>query len=379
MSNLITWLRLLIIFLALISFILGVTLSANSVFPDKLPLMMITDALTVVFYARFASGSQKARQNRTLRIFLRIAFAFLTVFGPVKALRECHYKLERDYGRNSPGIHFDEVIKCADDSRHRRTDEGEESILPEFRLFRARCIITLTVCVLILVEMFMYGWSDEGKDRPEDEAAAEDVELAERSGNGPQKMVLPDPVGLIIGLVLKEVLRAPNDLTITLVSEAIVVVLYIEFIYSAKAVHARVWRTFLRIVLEFLALYGPSRILAECHYSLDRDYGRRRPGFDYYDQIRCENDFTEARDDGPLLHTFRLLRARSMMMLTVAVLILVELICYVRSNEGMKPPREGPMAETRHDAEPANTSFDDHQKMIVLDVPNSNNNNIAAA
>ncbi|KAF9986316.1 hypothetical protein BGZ75_001991 [Mortierella antarctica] len=189
--------RLLILCLALISFIIGMVLISNFEFPDKLPLMLIADALTVIFYTRFTYGSKRARQYKALRIFLRVVLAFLTVFGPLQALRQCAYWVSRDYYQQEPGIVFFERIRCDDSAIS--TKRGEKSLLPVFQLFRARCIITLTVCVLIVLEMFFYGWSDEAKGLPQEEAAAateetrNDIELANTSLNGLQKTEIVDP------------------------------------------------------------------------------------------------------------------------------------------------------------------------------------------
>ncbi|CAO3566792.1 unnamed protein product [Mortierella alpina] len=194
----IKWFRLLILCLALISFILGMTLNANFEFPDKLAFLLISEALAVTFYTKFTYGSKEAHQNRTLRIFFRLVLAFLTVFWPLKALRECEYEARRNYDRNEPGVYLYEQVSCSGTDRRHRVplDEGEPSILPMYRLFRARCIITLTVCVLIMLEMFRYGWSDEDKGRSQDgtaiaTATQDDFELAGRAVGERQKMALP--------------------------------------------------------------------------------------------------------------------------------------------------------------------------------------------
>ncbi len=199
MFCLIKQLRILIACLALIGFILGMVLNVNFEFPNKLVLMLISEGLAFVLYSRFAYEFQKRHHNRSVRFLLRAVLAFLTVYGPVNALRECRYELRRDYGEQRPGFHTKEQIYCFDVNSPVRTEDGGKSILLIYRLFRARCIITLTVCALIVVEMFLYGWSDEASGLPQDDATVEklrnEVELGDVSVNDsePQKIVLPDP------------------------------------------------------------------------------------------------------------------------------------------------------------------------------------------
>ncbi|KAF9278281.1 hypothetical protein BGZ68_008672 [Mortierella alpina] len=190
--------RQLIVCLAAISLILGMALNTNFVFPDKLPLMLTSEALTVIFYSVFAYGSNEEPQNRSARMFFRIVLTFLMIYGPQEALRGCYYEMRRDYDHIGPGIYMLEEITCRNvDRSGNSSSETGATALSMFRVFRARCIVPLSACVLMAIEMVIYGLSDEALGLPQAGAASaetrNDVELGDRSADEPQKMVLPDP------------------------------------------------------------------------------------------------------------------------------------------------------------------------------------------
>ncbi|KAF9966346.1 hypothetical protein BGZ70_002625 [Mortierella alpina] len=391
MARFIKWFRLLILCLALISFILGMTLNANFEFPDKLAFLLISEALTVTFYAKFTYGSKQARKNRTLRIFFRLALAFLTVFWPLKAFRECEYEVRRNYERDEPGIHLYEQIYCRGTDRRRRVplDEGEPSILPLYRLFRVRCIITLTVCVLITLEMFQYGWSDEHKGFSQDQTAPatetrDDVELAGTAAKMARYVkwlriliICLALVSFIIGMSLREQLSELDSLTLVLVMEALTVVLYSIFLYKFK-VQFRVWRIFLRLLTSILLLAGSIKtVVNDCQYSVERDYGAESPGFHLTELIHCNDGYRRTwgnhrrpwgHQEVELISVYRLFRARCILSFTVCALMLLELLRYWRSTEGS--PRESALtAEVQADVELGKISFEEPQKMVLPDAP----------
>ncbi|CAO3566789.1 unnamed protein product [Mortierella alpina] len=179
-------------------------------------------------------------------------------------------------------------------------------------------------------------------------------------------------ISFSMGLVLKEQLHFPDNQALILATEAIVVILYLEFLFSAKLEQFRGWRVFLRIALGFLTIYGPTKILDDCHYSTERDYDNHSPGFHSREKISCADDTGEDLD-GAFLSVFRLFRVRCIITLAVATLILVELFIYARSGEGSAAClRNGATAEMRHDdLELANTSVSHSQKVMVPDPPNA--------
>ncbi|KAF9966345.1 hypothetical protein BGZ70_002624 [Mortierella alpina] len=179
-------------------------------------------------------------------------------------------------------------------------------------------------------------------------------------------------ISFTIGLILTDQLDFPDNLALTLATEAIVIVLYLEFLFSAKMEQNRGWRVTLRIALGFLTIYGPSKILSDCSFSMERDYRNRSPGFHATDKIHCANDRTDDWDEA-VLSVFRLFRARCIITLTVAALILIELFIYVRSDEGSTARlRNGATAETwPDDVELASTSMSHSQKVMVSDPLNA--------
>ncbi|KAG9326466.1 hypothetical protein KVV02_001645 [Mortierella alpina] len=309
------------------SFIIGMVLISNFEFPDKLPLMLITDALTVIFYARFTYGSKRARQYKALHIFLRLVLAFLTVFGPLQALRQCTYRMRRDYYQQEPGIVFFERIDCDD--------------------------------AATILETFFYGWSDEAKGLPQEEAAAategtrNDVELANT---------------FILGMILRERLYELESLTHIIVSEALSVVLYSVFLYSSK-VQFRPWRILLRLTLVFLMISGSIKAqVNDCKYSSERDYGTHKPGLNVYELINCnEGSASTAGTEQPqLLSVLRQFRARCIISFTLCALMFVELLCYWWSTEGL--PRDSALTvETQEDVELGARAFEEPQKMALRD------------
>ncbi|KAF9956302.1 hypothetical protein BGZ72_002841 [Mortierella alpina] len=191
---LINWFRFAIVCLALIGFIIGVVLREYE-FPDILTIMLATEAVIVFLYAEFAYRSKAVDQFRGWRIFLRLIMGFLTVYGPAKALSDCDYNVSRDYQADSPGFQTVGWIGCLRDGYDFRYYRSENALFT-FRLFRARCIIMLTVFAMIFLEMICYIRSDEGTGIKRDAAMAEarnDVELANTSAGDSQKMMVPDP------------------------------------------------------------------------------------------------------------------------------------------------------------------------------------------
>ncbi|KAF9966344.1 hypothetical protein BGZ70_002623 [Mortierella alpina] len=193
MGRSINWLRILIICLALASFLMGFVLRERRQFPDILTIMLASEIVIVFLYSEFVYRSGADTHFRGWRYFLRVIMAFLTIYGPTKALRECSYYEERNYKDHSQGFHTTARINCILE----RDDVGEvETMLPLFRLFRARCIITLTVCALIAVELYCYGWSKEGTGQARVNAEMEtrnDVELTDTLADDSQKTMVPDP------------------------------------------------------------------------------------------------------------------------------------------------------------------------------------------
>ncbi|KAF9278282.1 hypothetical protein BGZ68_008673 [Mortierella alpina] len=392
--------RLFILSLALISFILGLILSLHFKFPDKLPFMLISEALTVILYSIFAYGSKKEPQNHSFHVVLRTVLAFFTVYAPLQALKECSYNVRRDYDQESPGIHTHELISCLDVGYIGRfsADQGEERLLPMFRLFRARSIITLTVCALIVVEIFSC-WSDEASGLPQDGDAASaempnDVELREMSDE-PQKMAPPPPffsvqimvlsinwlrilivclalISFIFGMILREELEGLDGLTLLLVSEALTAILYSVFVFNSKRTQIRMWRIFLRSVMGFLMIYGSVKTLSNnCKYSSGRDY-IQSPGFSTFELIECDDGLHYGWywEDGKLLRAYRYYRARCIIALTVCALVLVELLCYWRSTEGSRLARDDALTEeAREDVELENVALEEPQKMEFPDPP----------
>ncbi|KAF9948974.1 hypothetical protein BGZ72_009158 [Mortierella alpina] len=132
-----------------------------------------------------------------------------------------------------------------------------------------------------------------------------------------------------------------------LVSDGLAVVFYLAVILTSREVHTRAIRIFFRLVMTLLAFIGPTRALVECKFWLQRDYDPRlydlnpsgARGFRYEEQLQCPgNDVNAIRgNDNSVLSTYHLLRRRCIVALTVSVLIVLELVCYCRSNEGSGP------------------------------------------
>ncbi|KAF9948977.1 hypothetical protein BGZ72_009161 [Mortierella alpina] len=378
--------RLLILSLTVTSFFAGTALVVNPKFPSDLPFMLLTDVVTFLFYLFFTFGPKRKRQNRRWRMLFRSVLGFLTIYGPVKALRECSYTTHRDYLKERPGIHTYERIGCNRDDFNDRNEAG--SMLSIFRLFRARCIITLTVCALIVVEMFRYGWSDEASGLPQDDASVEklrnEVELEDVSVNDNMArsirwfrflIISLTATSFIIGMTLVVNPKFPNDMPFLLLTEVATVIIYLKFtLISKKRRQNRRRRILLRVVLAFLTIYGPLKFLSECRYRVYRDFNQPNPGFHMEDWIGCNrDDLRDGNDEGSKLFTFRLFRARCIIMLTVCALIVVEMFLYGWSDEALGRPQDDASAEEtpRRDVELGEMSVDDTepQKMVLPEPP----------
>ncbi|CAO3566788.1 unnamed protein product [Mortierella alpina] len=187
MIRLLNWLRILIIGLSMCSFGMGIHLKDALEFPDPLTLLLVTEGFNVVFYSHFAATSNAASQTRAWRIFFRLVLAFLSLYGPARALDGCEFRLFRDYSINLPGIRYTENVWC-DHGSSRTWDD--ETLLPAYHLLRARCIVLLTVALMMWVELVFYWRSDEGSGGPPPPQNA-DIELGNTMVDEPQKMVLP--------------------------------------------------------------------------------------------------------------------------------------------------------------------------------------------
>ncbi|KAF9966343.1 hypothetical protein BGZ70_002622 [Mortierella alpina] len=197
MVRLVNWLRILILCLSLSSFIIGLHLKDALEFPDPLTLIIVTEAFNVLFYSYFAATSNASTQMRAWRIFYRLVLASLSLYGPARALDGCEFGLMRDYSINLPGIRYNEKIHCDDGSEY--TWRQDQTLLPAYHLFRARCILLLTVAVTMWVEMVLYWQSDEGSGvSPLPPPQNADIELGNATLDEPQKMVLPtDPTAAV--------------------------------------------------------------------------------------------------------------------------------------------------------------------------------------
>ncbi|KAF9938039.1 hypothetical protein BGZ67_000609 [Mortierella alpina] len=330
----INWLRILIICLALTSLSIGFYLRGQREFPDVLIIMLATDIVVVFLYAEFVYKSSVEVQFRGWRMFLRFILAFMTVYGPAMALDQCSYYSTRDYSEQSPGFQMLGHISCIRDSYDSKGIE--EVMLPLFRLFRVRCIITATVYMI----------------RPINQLRILILCLSLCS--------------FIIGLYVKGRLEFPDKLALITAAEVLNFIFYsFVMITSYSGIQMRGWRIFNRMILVFLAIYAPASALRGCEYRLRRDYYENRPGINYYDRIQCDDGSRDARSDETLLPAYQLFRARCIIMLTVSVLMFIEMVFYWRSYEGSEPSPSPPQDAALADIELGNTSLGEPQKMVL--------------
>ncbi|CAO3566790.1 unnamed protein product [Mortierella alpina] len=120
--------------------------------------------------------------------------SILMLVGSIKAVvNDCEYSSQRDYGTESPGFQLTELIHCNDGYRRTWGNQGVQ-LISVYRLFKARCILSFTLCALMVLELSWCWRSTEGIPR-ESALTVEvqaDVELGKMSLEEPQKMVLPD-------------------------------------------------------------------------------------------------------------------------------------------------------------------------------------------
>ncbi|KAF9572339.1 hypothetical protein EC968_009992 [Mortierella alpina] len=358
MTRSINWLRSVIILLALTGFIIGMVLREDRRFPDVLTIMWATEVVTFFLYSEFIYISKVDIQFRGWRIFLRLILAILMIYGPVKALDDCGYYTFRDYDTIIPGFLYRARISCIEDSY-----DGEgpvERIRPVYRLFRARCIIMATTCVLIVVELCCYGWSKEGMNRPNVSAGSEtrnDVELATQFADMVHlsswlRILIPclSLISFIIGVHLKDTLMFPDPLVLLLVTEALDSIFYAYFAFKPTS-EMRGWRILNRLILFFLTIYGPARAMDSCYFRIERDYEEDRPGIYYRELLQCDGSNKEAQGNVTIHPIYRLFRARCIIMFMVSVLMFIEGVSYWWFKEGLASPDDALTDDTRNDVE----------------------------
>ncbi|KAF9954119.1 hypothetical protein BGZ70_010667 [Mortierella alpina] len=137
-----------------------------------------------------------------------------------------------------------------------------------------------------------------------------------------------------MGLVLQEQVGLGGDLTIIQVMNCFAIIVYLWAVHSSqKKVHKRMGRIFLRLIMSVLILYGPANVLHNCRYTVERRYGFQ-PGINFEEIIRCPADTHRSGLGSDTVSRFHLLRATSIVTLTLATLVVLEMITYMRSAEG---------------------------------------------
>ncbi|KAF9938036.1 hypothetical protein BGZ67_000606 [Mortierella alpina] len=177
----INWLRLLIVCMAVASFIMGMDLHDELDYPGYLGIILAVDGLVVVLYT-VAFLTSRSVHIRFFRILLRLIITSMALFGPARALNECKFWTVREYS-GARGFHYLEQLECTASSYavNPTVNRGDQSLLPTFHLFRRRCIVALAVFVLMEIEMVCYWRSDEGSEPPlhEELAAPIDIEMGD--------------------------------------------------------------------------------------------------------------------------------------------------------------------------------------------------------
>ncbi|KAF9278280.1 hypothetical protein BGZ68_008671 [Mortierella alpina] len=341
------------------SFIVGLILKDKFDYSGHLDIILVVDGLVVAFYTAAILNSRNVH-SRVFRIFCRLVITSLALYGPERALNECKLRMVRVYGYDAEpdpsgtkGFHFSGNLDCPADG-HTAIRNGDSS-LQTYHLLRRRCIVALTVFVLMEIELVSYWRSDEGLESPphEDLAAPIDIEMGDAADQRDQNYIPRNRINGLrllvlcfafasfsMGLVLQEQLELGRDLTIIIVMDCFAIVVYLEAIHSSlKKTHRRGGRMLLRLVMTVLTLYGPARVLHGCSYRIERLYDLH-PGVLFSGVIQCPEDTHYSRLESGVLSSYHLLRARSIVTLTLGVLVVAEMVAYMRSAEGRKLPQD---------------------------------------
>lgn len=181
----INWLRLLIVCMAVASFIVGLILKDKFDSSGHLDIILVVDGLVVAFNTAAILNSGNVH-SRVFRIFCRLVITSLALYGPARALNECKFQMVRVYGYDAEpdpsgtrGFHFSGNLHCLADG-HTAIRNGDSS-LQTYHLLRRRCIVALTVFVLMEIELVSYWRSDEGLGSPPHKnlAAPIDIEMGD--------------------------------------------------------------------------------------------------------------------------------------------------------------------------------------------------------
>ena len=193
------WLRLCILCLTLVSVSLGLVLRGSVNLSHDLIIIIVSDALAFIMYAVAIYSSRKEDHYRLFGIGLRLAMSIFTLFVPAKALDDCNFGVEPQWSV-SRGTFDSEYIRCPGLSVN--THREGELLRPTYHLLRAQCIVAVIVSLLMVLELFSYWWSSEGRGRSREvelglELAAPiemdvDVEI-ENLSYSEQKIEMPGP------------------------------------------------------------------------------------------------------------------------------------------------------------------------------------------
>ncbi|KAF9986318.1 hypothetical protein BGZ75_001993 [Mortierella antarctica] len=274
--------------MAVASFIMGLDLHDELDYPGYLGIILAVDGLVVVLYT-VAFLTCRSVHIRFFRILLRLIITSMALFGPARALNE-----------------------------------------------------SLAVFVLMEIEMVCYWRSDEGSEPPlhEELAAPIDIEMGDVADQRKMTAAPDSTPGFGMGLVLQEHLELGRDLTVILVMDCLTIIVYLWVIHSSqKKVHRRMGRIFFRLVMSVLILYGPAKVLHGCWYTVGRRYDYR-PGVNFAEEIHCPADTHYADLGTGVLFYYHLLRARCIITLTLAMLVVLEMVAYRRSAEGRRLPQD---------------------------------------
>ncbi|KAF9948975.1 hypothetical protein BGZ72_009159 [Mortierella alpina] len=186
-----------------------------------------------------------------------------------------------------------------------------------------------------------------------------------------------------MGLVLQDQLGLEGDLMVIVVMDFLAIIIYLEAVHSSqKKVHRRGGRIFLRLIMSVMTFYGPARVLSGCKFHTERLYNRE-PGVQFSGTIQCPEGTYAANLESNVLSSYFLLRARSIVTLTLATQVMVEMIVYMWSAEGRVSPQDVELAapidmgmgttshQRHHPSQQAHTTSAANPAPMLTDTPPS--------